>query len=221
MRSQIKINLSEHPHDVMTVFVVFGRQDYGTVKKNSVIVDIGANIGTYALYAARSGARKVFAIEPNHSAFHVVERNVEDNNFQDVIVPLNLAISNADHQQVHIPKKPSPYNTIQSPDATSEAMRKGDEFDLVETITLKTLCQQHQIETIDLLKIDCEGSEFQIIPTISTDLFKKIRAIRMEYQGDNIQSLLNYICSHNFVIIKHRVDDPNAGMVWLEQINSK
>src|SRR4051812_8881460 len=48
-----------------TIAVVFVRREYGRVEKFRTIVDIGANLGTFALYAAYSCPEtRVYCYEP-------------------------------------------------------------------------------------------------------------------------------------------------------------
>jgi hypothetical protein len=56
LRNGLKIILSTHPHDIVTAFVVFVKGDYGKVEQGTTVVDIGANIGIFSLYAASMGA---------------------------------------------------------------------------------------------------------------------------------------------------------------------
>jgi hypothetical protein len=67
LRSGLRVNLSDHPQDLTTAFLIFVRRDYGLVRPGSVVVDVGANIGTFALHAAHCGAARVLAYEPNRA----------------------------------------------------------------------------------------------------------------------------------------------------------
>ena len=60
LRNGFAVTLSQHPHDLVTLFVVMVKEEYGRVRPGSVVVDIGANIGSYALKAAHDGAKKVY-----------------------------------------------------------------------------------------------------------------------------------------------------------------
>lgn len=52
LRNGYVIHLSEDPADIVTVFLIYAREDYGSVAPGTVVVDIGANIGVFALFAA-------------------------------------------------------------------------------------------------------------------------------------------------------------------------
>src|SRR5215210_5312090 len=56
--------LTTAPVDASTIAVVFIKEDYGEIAPGSTVVDIGANIGVFALYAAASPGVRVYAYEP-------------------------------------------------------------------------------------------------------------------------------------------------------------
>lgn len=63
--------LAHHPHDIMTVHEVFGREDYRCGADLRVAVDIGSNIGISALYLlTRNHTSRCYLYEP-------VPRNVQ------------------------------------------------------------------------------------------------------------------------------------------------
>ena len=59
---------------------------------DDVLVDVGANVGFFSLYAAAQGVRRVMAIEPNPLSFNALCLNIVENGYEDVIRPLNLAV---------------------------------------------------------------------------------------------------------------------------------
>ena len=60
--------------------------------RGKVVMDIGANVGVFSLLAARMGAEKVIAFEPVNSTYEILKRNIEINDLQDVILPVNEAL---------------------------------------------------------------------------------------------------------------------------------
>ena len=60
--------------------------------KGDVLFDIGANIGTYSLYAASKGV-KVFAFEPESGSYAILNNNIKINSYSNYIKALNIALN--------------------------------------------------------------------------------------------------------------------------------
>ena len=207
----LRINFSSNPHDIVSVAVVFLQKDYGTVDRQSVVMDIGANIGTFALFAAQCGASKVFAFEPNKEAYGVLCKNIKDNNFDDVIHPFNCAISDS-IGQVCIPRNSSPYNKIVEQGNDTETA--PTDYDMVAADTVGNFMHKHSINHIDLIKMDCEGAEFSILPSLSDDTWTRISKIRMEYHRDP-EPLIDLSHMNNFNIDRLKRRTKTKGDMWL------
>ena len=110
LRTGLKIVLSGHPHDVITVFMIFVRKDYGNIQPGSTVIDIGANIGVFSLYAAYHQAAQVLAYEPNTESYQCLMQNIQANRLQHVITPQQLAVTSTDGETVKFPTKSSMYN---------------------------------------------------------------------------------------------------------------
>jgi FkbM family methyltransferase len=63
-----------------------------TFTAQETLFDLGANVGVYSLLAAKAGV-KVVAFEPEPQNFSVLTMNIYLNELSDLIVPLNIAIS--------------------------------------------------------------------------------------------------------------------------------
>lgn len=207
MRDGTRIFLSGHPHDVITLFVILVREDYGRVPRGSTVVDIGANIGTYALYAARCGATSVLAYEPNSASFNILQRNVEVNRLSGAIQPRQLAVSAVAGQNVRFPLAPSVYNRI-------AAENESGEFESVQTTNLAEILAHDALQGIDLLKIDCEGAEYDILLGAASEDLQRIREIRMEYHLGREVELRDYLVASGFEIVHLRRDSAETGNIW-------
>ena len=199
--------LSDHPHDIVTAFVVFAKRDYGTVRPGSVVVDIGANIGTYTIFAVCMGATRVLSYEPNSSAFKVLTENITHNGFSTVVQARQLAVSSVDGEQVKIPLESSPYNQI----ARAGLMTAGVE--LVGSISLESIMNDHVGGVADLVKIDCEGAEYEILGMANEEVLHKIGHLRLEYHDGPIKELVKHLekCGHRLVRIKR-----DSAVMWFE-----
>jgi FkbM family methyltransferase len=189
MRNGLKIHVSDHPHDIITILVIMAKQDYGRVERDSLVIDIGANIGVFSLFAARAGAKKVYAVEPNQRAYEILLRNIAANAYQDVIIPFKLAMSSTSGQQVKFPVAPSPYNQILPGDVMKD-------YELVKTTNLEDFLNASEIARADLLKLDCEGHEYEIFFKTPDVVFSMIGRIVMEFHPGPVQDLITFLKRH-------------------------
>lgn len=206
LRSGLKIHLSEHPHDIITIFVVFVRKDYGEMPSHGSVIDIGANIGVFSLYAAHCGkTSKVYAYEPNSESFRYLLKNIKANNLEQVIVPHRLAVTGASNGTVRFPKKSSMYNAI------IEGKSDAD-FEEVETTDLATMVSG--IENVDLLKLDCEGAEYDILMKSGQEVLDRISAIRMEYHRGREAEVSAFLGKYGFTRCRYSPDSELTGNLW-------
>ena len=202
IRNGYVIHTSSNPHDVITFVVVFCRRDYGAIKEGSKVIDVGANIGIFALYALMNGAGHIECFEPCTEAFEMLRLNIKRNGFEDKADLHKCAVSDNDFSSVLIPKSSSPYNAI----TEIKSDVKNTEMEEVRTINLVNALIG--LDKIDLIKIDCEGAEFVIFPSFTKEFLEKVQEIRMELHGskDKLLSCLKY---NPFNVV-----EKNASNLW-------
>ena len=212
LRNGLKIYVSPHNMDLLTVIVVFCKRDYGIIKKGSTVIDIGANIGIFSLFAAYMGAEKVFAFEPNTAAYKYLLQNVNENNLEHIIVPINMAVTGNDNAAVKIPLAYSPQNKTETNDE-----ELCSEFELVNTISLEGILERYSINHVDLLKLDCEGAEYEIIHAAKATTFFKIKNIRMEYHQGSVNTLVSDLKKYAFRAVKFKPETSQMGNIWFSK----
>jgi FkbM family methyltransferase len=143
------------------------------LKSGMICIDIGSNIGYYALLERKIVGRegKVIAIEPSFINFHYLKRNLAINKFDD-IETYNYAISNFDGECIFLHNKShSNLSKILSKD-----IEKSSES-LVFRITCKrldTFLKEHSLKNINFIRMDVEGHEVEII----SGAYQTIRAFK-------------------------------------------
>lgn len=144
------------------------------IHENDLIVDIGAHIGSFSIYAAGFAKRGlVYSLEPVHSNFELLERNVELNGFTN-IVPVEKAVTEKSGQrEIFVQLGDTTMHSFYNPRGKS---RKT----LVRTITLADFMRDYSIDQIDFLKMDCEGSEYEILIGCPDQILERIKRISME-----------------------------------------
>lgn len=129
-----------------------------------VLIDIGANMGYCSLLMSRTVGEdgKVFAIEPSERDFLRLIDNVSLNKLNNVGV-YRLAISDISGEvEISIASEErSSLNTL-----GTEFSNKGIEklrTEKVEATTLDRFVEQEEIDKIDVIKMDIEGSELKAL----------------------------------------------------------
>ena len=141
-----------------------------SIPSGSVVVDVGANVGVFALFAART-ARIVYALEPSSANFSLLHSNTAR---AKNIVPLNLGCARTDGE--------ASLDIGSDPVSFSLAGNVGSgQRETIGVISMATLFERYEIERCDFLKLDCEGSEFEIILDSDPAFMRRIERIVMEY----------------------------------------
>ncbi len=213
LRDGLKLHLGKHPFDVVTAFLIFARETYGRIEPGSVVVDIGANIGLFSLWAARCGARSVWAFEPNSESSSLIRKNIEANDLHDVIMPKKLAVAGRGGSHVRFPKRSDVRNCLEYANDVPE-----DETEEVVTTDLAAIVAE--VGSIDLLKIDCEGAEYEILKVASIETLSRVRHIKLEYHRGGDQELTDLLARHGFQRTMLDVHTERLGNMWFERVGA-
>ncbi len=151
-----------------------------------IVVDVGANIGVFAVWQARRGAR-VISYEPHPRAFSNLLTNVESNGVEPRVTCLNVAVSSS-----------AGTGWLSTATGSSAAHlvndRVGEGF-VVPTVTLDESLAKHDLSSIDLLKIDVEGAELEVIAGGSATL-DRVRAAIIEVHGVPVELIDERMAKH-------------------------
>lgn len=132
-------------------------------------LDIGSNIGYYSLIAAKSNPKiKVFAFEPAIGPKHFLQKNIQLNNCQNKIKAIDFALSNQvgeiDFYEVESLKyKNLKYNLAGEGNAGTKTTSRNFIKNTVTATTLENFILNEKLTSIDLIKIDTEGTEIDIL----------------------------------------------------------
>jgi len=141
------------------------------LKEGDVFVDIGANIGYYSVLVAKIVGEngRVISVEPIPSTAKILSLNLTLNNLKNVKVIQKAAWSNNRIITIHIPKGFFGLSSIyKPPTATDSIAVKGAPLDRIL-----------EVPKVDLLKIDAEGSEYQILKG-GRKILRKTRYVVLE-----------------------------------------
>jgi FkbM family methyltransferase len=137
----------------------------GLVMEGMTVVDVGAHFGYYTLLAARAVGNKgkVFCFEPEPSNYALLLKNIQENNYNNV-VPVQKAVTNTTGPiKLFIAKDPSGHSIARD--------NPHQRSIVVDSITLDEFFTGRE-HPIHITKIDVEGAEMAVLKGMSNIIAK-------------------------------------------------
>ncbi|HUI42624.1 MAG TPA: FkbM family methyltransferase [Terriglobia bacterium] len=189
------------PLDLVIFWLVFARGHYPVRPTDRTIVDVGANIGVFTLYAAlQAPTSQVFAVEPFPNTFDRLMRLVEANHPKGRVHCLNLALAGTAGAAVMDTESgvPSQHRHIVS--AVSDLVNAGYQGPVVApelegvtppgpgaasaTVRTQTPGQLLASESLvegDLLKMNIHGSKYEVSLSTPPAVLQRIKRLLVQY----------------------------------------
>lgn len=209
MRNSLKYQL-DISH-VVDHFVYFGLRDNAfdnllkLVRPGNIIVDIGANIGRFALpFGKAASPGVVYCFEPDSENYDRLVLNLGINKLSNVVV-FKRGLGEAEGSSklykidVHNP-------------GMNRFSKYGEQDAMFETVTVSTLDREVSvlsIKKIDFIKIDVEGFEFevlkgagQVIDTFRPTLFVELNNENLKANDASAEEVLEWIQNKDYTVYK-------------------
>ncbi len=173
------------------------------IQNKDIIIDIGGHVGLFALYASQFCKKgQIYSFEPVIENYNLFLKNVENNNLTNIKV-FNTAVSKSDGK-INL--------FLNSDQAAHSIFTKSDLFKEVNSITLQKIFEENNIKNCDLLKIDCEGAEYEILENLPIKYFTKIQKIIIEChfvktKKDLFNKLKISLKQQNFELVEKELDN--------------
>jgi len=164
-------------------------------KSAKTVVDVGANVGMATLWVSEMAPQaRIISIEPSPSAFRWLSSNVRNNYLEDRVVSLQCALgATPGLGQLVNDGSAAVYGRVTVADERAGAS--------VAVRTLESVLEEQAVSEVDVLKLDCEGAEFEILETAPTALLGRVRAIVGEFHawnGRRVEELAASLRSNGF-----------------------
>lgn len=160
------------------------------IGQKDVVVDIGAHIGSFTLYAAlKAKSGKIYSFEPSSANFEILRQNVKMNKLSNISLQ-NLAVAGKTGSvKLYLPS---------ASNCLSSLYIKQPEFEIVSAVTLEKIFSGNKIKHCDFLKIDCEGGEYDILMSAPLFVLDSIDKIACEFHLDinpqvKLQKMISYL----------------------------
>jgi FkbM family methyltransferase len=171
---------------------------YNFVKKEDVVLDIGANLGYFTLLC--KNAKKIICVEPIPQVISVLKRNIKENNLKGKTKVIQGAVSR---------NKGKLFLEIQDSLNTSRIVKEKSKGVIeVSSYSLNDLVKK---EKANFLRMDVEGYEHEIL---YDNIPKQVNKIAMEFHTEiltdkEMKDLLNYFGEEGFKVKYFLSDVPD------------
>jgi FkbM family methyltransferase len=178
-----------------------------------VIVDVGANIGAFSLFAAsRWPHARLLAYEPVPENLVWLKQNVRANRCDQIkVFPVALAGAAG---EVSLFLRPGS-------EAHSLWGEAGETRLSVQAMTLDDVVHEVAPDAIDLLKMDCEGAEYDILAGREDVLSHHVRFLAMEYHegnGHDVRELVQVLQGAGFEFRVRPQPQVKRGMLYARNV---
>ena len=151
------LKMWENPVGMLIEFVQeqYRYKNIVTVEENDNVIDGGGCYGDTALYFAEKSKGMIYSFEFMQENLEVFNKNIELNpKYKERIQLVAQPLGEKSHEKL--------YATFNGP-GTAISNKQSENADCFETISIDDFVQQNQVEKIDFIKLDVEGSEEAIL----------------------------------------------------------
>ena len=195
-------------NEIFRLNEIFDDQEYSlpqniTYRTPMTIVDVGANVGAFAIYGKMLGFNNVIhCFEPAPASVSLLRENL--GSIPGIhIYPYGLS----DHLG-RTKMRLNPYSTGQN------SIKFGDddsELVEIELRNARSIFDDLNVDHIHILKIDTEGCEVEILEALR-DRYRDIDYIMVEYHSENDRRRLDALLE-SFVLYGSRAIVPHCGLM--------
>jgi len=196
--------LKDNPHEAGEVKFL-----ESIAKEGMHVIDIGANIGitTVAIAKRIRKVGKLYSFEPLPEYFNILKDNVSSNGLENVKV-YELAVTDQVGRVYFYQKE------LSSGIVSEEGAEKAE----VPTTTVDKFVNEKKIRRIDLINMDCEGSELLVLKGAKETLrknkvkiFCEIHHDFLKQLGQSVEDIVQYLQGLEFQVQSVSLNDLKTG----------
>ncbi len=198
---------------------IFTEQQYISngivINEGDYIFDVGANIGLFSLFVSRLQKNvKIYAFEPIEPIFEVLQENIHLHSLHNIFL-FNYGLSSENNSEKLFTFYPN-----MAGNSTTKPLEKLEQQKAMNAVlsqeqvkyffqnsqvngelrTLSSVIDELNIKTIDLLKIDVEGEEYEVLKGIEENDWGKIKQVFAEVHDreGRLEQMQTLLTTHGF-----------------------
>ncbi|HEY0510023.1 MAG TPA: FkbM family methyltransferase [Blastococcus sp.] len=184
-------------HEIFGAEDAYRRDILVPLMRGGTVVEIGAHKGYFTALAASVAAR-VLVFEPDERNYRYLQETVALNKATNVTALSQAVAAEAGTKAFTV----SAFTDARHTFFPSQFSGQGRTVQ-VECTTLPDVLREHAVEVVDVLKLDCEGSEYDVLLGCGADTMARIRCIALEMHesegiGHTAAEMVGFLESHGF-----------------------
>lgn len=206
--------------EVKVFWQIFVRGSYRLPRKCLSILDCGANVGIFSVWAARHRPDAgIVAVEPYPDTFASLEANIRANALERRVrcVPVALAATSGER---HIQADGESPDRKLLPDDVAPPERTV----AVRCVTLAECLDLAKLDTVDLVKMDIEGTEWSVLMSTPPSVLARVQNLQLEYHevhprfGYSPAKLFAHLAASGLTITRRTEDAHRTGLAYFERM---
>jgi FkbM family methyltransferase len=174
-------------------------------KPNMIIFDIGAHLGLMSMICSQLLQKKgkIYSFEPTPKTFEILKKVIKINKASDLVIPINKAVAK-ENKTIDFYLSEDEGSNSNSLVSKNHRERKPIQ---IQVTSLDLFTKENNIKQIDLIKIDAEGSEYDVLLGAKNIIsaFKPIIILALhppliKNNGHNIEDIYEFLIAHNYCI---------------------
>lgn len=189
------------------------------------LLDVGSHVGAFTInLATRRSDLRVDCFEPSPVSAGYLRRNIDINGLADRVKVHEQAMAGEAGSAVLEDSTPGSvhnglvrdgHRLVDGDDALGK--RRAIE---VETTTFDAAIANAQ-GPVDVVKMDCEGGEYELVYASSRASWDAVQRIVMEYHpvaGQSWAALSGWLADAGFEVVRHEPNGVGLGTAWLQRV---
>jgi FkbM family methyltransferase len=206
MRNGYKMNIRPSNSEMSMIIEIWSEKDYTPkgfeIKPRDTVIDIGGNIGSFSIYAATQAKNgKIYSFEPFTENYNIFKSSIEINKIKNIRLENRAIAAKGGKYKFYVFDE----GNSGTSSLYNNSSKKGKEIK-IDATTLPEVVKKNKIRKIDFMKIDCEGSEYEILFKLPKTILKDTEKMVIEYHDNvtkyNHKDLIKFLERNGFDVRK-------------------